>query len=379
MAQSNRPQGKQSPLDRLLEQPTLLGLFLPTQSGGWTPSPAPRGTDWQFGYNARLTQQAERAGFDLVFALAQWLGAGGWGGEMRYREISIDPLMVTAGLVGMTKHIVLISTVHVLYGWHPLHLAKFGATLDHMSRGRWGLNLVTGFVADEIRRFGMHQAPHDERYVMAGEFADMMQAFWQSETNVTLNGKYWASQEGFVSPKPLFGRPIMVNAGSSEAGIQYAARHSDLLFITSPAGAALEASLAVLPAHNARIKAAAKKEGRTIRTLINPHVICRDTEAEVREIRDAIVAGEDPGAVNGLLAGFNTGDQSSWRGHARDQRIIGGNLHIFGTPDQVVDAFIALNKAGCDGFQLNFFDFEPDLAYFCETVIPRMREAGLRH
>ena len=109
-----------------------------------------------------------------MFGLAQWLGKGGYGGEMGFRGDAMDPLLITAGLAPVTRNIVLISTVHVLYGWHPVHLAKFAATLDHMSRGRWGLNMVTGYKPDEFRMFGLAQIEHDLRYEMAGEFVDMM-------------------------------------------------------------------------------------------------------------------------------------------------------------------------------------------------------------
>src|SRR5579862_1243205 len=132
-----------SALARAKRNPMMLGLFLPIQSGGWTPSLAPRATSWHFDYTARLTAQAEAFGFDLVFGLAQWLGKDGYGGEMRYRAESLDPFVVTAGLSAVTQNIMLISTIHVLYGpLHPLHIAKFGATLDHMSNGRWGINVV---------------------------------------------------------------------------------------------------------------------------------------------------------------------------------------------------------------------------------------------
>ena len=70
-----------TPLARACRQPLMLGLFLPIQNGSWTPSTAPRNTDWGFDYNARLTARAETLGFDLAFGLAQWLGADGHGGK----------------------------------------------------------------------------------------------------------------------------------------------------------------------------------------------------------------------------------------------------------------------------------------------------------
>lgn len=368
-----------SALERAKRQPLMLGLFLPIQNGGWTISTAPRGTDWSFDYNARLIVQAEEAGFDLAFGLAQWLGAEGHGGATQYRKYTIDPLLVTSGVAALTRNIMLISTVHVLYGWHPLHLAKLGATMDHMTGGRWGLNLVTGFRPNEIDMFGLDPIPRDERYVRAAEFTEMLDALWRSEEDISRTGDYWSLKDAYVSPKPVNGRPILVNAGSSEAGLAYAAKYSDLIFITSPGGAEIGAALETLPAHTAKIKSLAAEQGREIRTVINPHVICRDTEREVEEVCQAILDGEDAPAVDSLVGTMREGDQASWRGHERRQRIIGGNIQIFGTPEQVVEQFAALKDAGCDGLQINFFDFAPDLAYFADNVLPLMKQVGLRN
>ena len=160
----------ESPLSRAFEQPLFLGLFLPVQSGGWSPSALPRSTTWTFDYNRQLTLRAEALGFDLVFALAEWLGKGGYGGDIRYHDESLDAFITQAALASVTERILLISTLHVLYGpWHPLHLAKFGATLDHISGGRWGINILTGHRAIEHEMFGNAQIEHDQRYQLAGE------------------------------------------------------------------------------------------------------------------------------------------------------------------------------------------------------------------
>jgi FMNH2-dependent dimethyl sulfone monooxygenase len=367
-----------SALERAKRQPLMLGLFLPIQNGGWTISSAPRDTDWSFNYNAKLVVQAEEAGFDLAFGLAQWLGSDGHGGATNYRKYTIDPLLVTSGVAALTRNIMLISTIHVLYGWHPLHLAKFGATMDHMTCGRWGLNLVTGFRPNEIDMFGLDPIPRDERYVRAAEFTDILEALWRSDKDISWTGDYWSLKDAYVSPKPVHGRPILVNAGSSEAGLAYAAEYSDLIFITSPGGAEISAALETLPAHTGKIKALAAAKGREISTIINPHIICRDTEREVEKVCQAILDGEDAPAVDSLVGTMSEGDQASWRGHERRQRIIGGNIQIFGTPEQVVEQLLSLKSAGCDGVQINFFDFASDLSYFVDNVLPLMKEAGLR-
>src|SRR3974390_494434 len=162
------------PLGRLPTHKLLLGLFLPMQQGAWSPSKAPRSTSWTFDYIARCTTMAEALGFDLVFGLAQWLGKGGYGGGVRLRGAGGDPIIANAALAARTQRIVLINTVHVLYAWHPLHLAKFGAAMDHISGGRWGINVVTGYKPSEYRMFGLEPIEHDLRYVMADEFATQL-------------------------------------------------------------------------------------------------------------------------------------------------------------------------------------------------------------
>jgi FMNH2-dependent dimethyl sulfone monooxygenase len=356
----------------------MLGLFIPLQQGAWSPSTWTRGTSWDFEYNAECTVRAEELGFDLVFGLAQWLGKGGYGGAMRFRENAADPLLVTAGLAPLTRNIILISTVHILYGWHPLHLAKFAASIDHMSRGRWGLNVVTGYKASEYEMFGMAPIEHDLRYAMADEFSRFMRQLWTSEDNLTVDGRWWRMKDAFVSPKPLNGTVLMVNAASSGAGLAYAARHSDIIFVTSPAGANLDRACDALPAHTRAIKARAAGLGRQVKTIINPHVICRETEREAREQHRAILEHQDPVAADNFHATFMGGDQASWKAATRDDWVIGGNVHVIGSPEQVVDAFARLRQAGCDGVQVNLYDYLPDLEFFGARVLPLMKQAGLR-
>jgi len=367
-----------TPLARAARNPLMLGLFIPLQQGAWSPSTFPRGTSWSFEYNAECTVRAEELGFDLVFGLAQWLGKGGYGGEMRFRENAADPLLVTAGLAPLTRNIILVSTVHILYGWHPLHLAKFAASIDHMSGGRWGLNVVTGYKKSEYEMFGIDPIEHDERYARADEFSVMLKRLWTEDENLTIEGRWWTIRNGFVAPKPVHGAVIMVNAASSGAGLEYAARHSDLIFITSPAGADLDRACAALPAHNARIKALARTHGREVKTIINPHVICRETEREALDRRRAIVEHADPVAADNFYATFSGGDQTSWRAATREDWIVGGNVHVVGSPEQVVDAFARLHAAGCDGVQVNFYDYLPDLEFFGARVLPLLKQAGLR-
>jgi FMNH2-dependent dimethyl sulfone monooxygenase len=369
----------ESPFSRVIRQPLILGLFLPVQSGGWSASLLPRTTDWTFDYNAALTRRAEALGFDLVFGLAQWTEKGGYGGVSKYREDSLDPFIAVTALSALTQRILLVSTIHVLFGpWHPLHIAKFGATIDHISGGRWGINVVTGYSPREARMFGGQHIEHDRRYEMAAEFADIVCRLWGATDNSTIEGKFWSLENAFVTPKPRYGRPVLVNATGSPAGIGYAATYSDLVFITSPAGHQIDTALRALPAHNAAIKAAGVERGRQLRTIINPMIVCRETEREAQRYHQAILDAADRGAVDGFVTHQRSGDAVAWKAHGDQHRALGGNIQIIGSPEQVVDKLVGLKQAGCDGVQLAFFDFAPDLEFFGEAVLPLMRQAGLR-
>ncbi|AFY32755.1 LLM class flavin-dependent oxidoreductase [Calothrix sp. PCC 7507] len=369
-----------SPLSQALKQPVLLGLFLPIQAGGWSGSTLPRTTDWSFDYNKDLVLKAESLDFDLVFALSQWLPKGGYGGV--FNGQALDSFVTTAALTSLTQKILLISTIHVLYGpIHPLHLAKYGATLDHISGGRWGINVVTGHRAVEHEMFGWPRIEHDHRYELAAEFIEVVQRLWADDDNFSFEGKSsWKLGGGFVTPKPKYGRPVLVNATGSDAGISFAARYSDIVFITSPGTSDFAGSIEVLPAHAARVKQAARDIGREVRTLLNPMVISRETESETWAYHDAIVAHADPDSPNGFHR-LNS-DAHAWRGRrgidAPKRRAIGGNIEVIGTPEQVVEQFLQLKQAGIDGLQLSFFDFKEDLEFFGDRILPLMKQAGLR-
>jgi FMNH2-dependent dimethyl sulfone monooxygenase len=361
-----------SPLAKAFEQPLMLGVFLNLQDIRL--STVPTTNTWTFDYNAEVVRKADDLGFELAFSRTQWLPKGGYDGEA-----SLDAFVALGAMAAITHHILLISTIHVLYGpIHPLHLAKYGATLDHISKGRWGINIVTGHRAIEHEMFGWDRIEHDTRYELASELFDVVQRLWTDTENFSFEGKSpWKVRNGYITPKPLFGRPVLVNATGSEAGIAFAARYSDIVFITSPGGAHIESALETLPAHTANIKAAAARVGRKVRTVINPVIVSRDTEREANEYADAIVAS----AVSSGDRSYDS-DAHAWRGRKdashKQGRGIGGNIEIVGTPEQVVEQLVELKQTGIDGVQLGFFDFLPDLVHFGERILPLMKQAGLR-
>ena len=361
-----------SPLANALKQPLMLGVFLNLQDIRL--STLPTTSTWTFDYNAEVVRKADDLGFELAFSRTQWLPKGGYDGEA-----SLDAFVALGAMAAITKNILLISTIHVLYGpIHPLHLAKYGATLDHISKGRWGINIVTGHRAVEHEMFGWDRIEHDTRYELASELFDVVQRLWTDTENFSFEGKSpWKVHNGYITPKPLFGRPVLVNATGSKAGIAFAAKYSDIVFITSPGGAHIDSALETLPTHIANIKAQAARVGRTVRTVINPVIVSRDTERETIEYANAISRN----AIKGAFAGYDS-DAHAWRGRgdaSHKQGLgLGGNIEIIGTPEQVVEQLVALKKTGIDGVQLGFYDFLPELGYFGDRILPLLKQAGLR-
>lgn len=368
-----------SPLSKASRQPLLIGLFLPTQTGGFSQSTYPRGTDWSFDYNQKLTLRAEEHGFDFVFGLQQWVPKGGFGGEINYRENFLDPFISTVALGALTRRIITISTVHVLYGnWHPLHLARFAATADHITGGRFGLNIVTGYDANEPRMFGMTRIEHDERYQRADEFVSVMEQLWAGDDNVNHQGHYYALENAYVSPRPRYGRPIMVSASASTAGFDFASRHSDIVFTSSPAGAVFENAIESLPAHVRNIRKPYEGTGRQPKVIIFPLIICRPTREEAYAYRDAIVAKADLASIRAYTARHSGGDAHGWKEHVPADRILGGHIQIVGSPQDVADQLAQLHDAGLDGVQIGFYDYGPELEFFAEHVLPLLQAKGLR-
>lgn len=364
-----------SPLSKALKQPLLLGVFLNMQDIRL--SNHPTSNTWTFDYNAKIVQQAEALGFELAFSRTQWLPKGGYDGEA-----SLDSFIALGAMAAITHSILLVSTIHVLYGpLHPLHIAKYGATLDHIAKGRWGINIVTGHRPVEHEMFGRPQVEHDERYQLAGELFDVLNTLWSSDRNFSYEGRHgWKIKDGYITPKPQFGRPLLVTATGSEAGIDFAASQSDLVFITNSSGSGIRETLEDIPAHVQNIKARARQLGREVRTIINPIIVSRDTEEQTREYLEGIIGNKVPGSFGNHKA--YASDAHAWRGRAGGSRNtglgLGGNIEVIGTPEQVVEQLVALKAAGIDGVQLNFHDFALDLAHFGERILPLLKQAGLR-
>jgi dimethylsulfone monooxygenase len=363
--------------ERFLRRRLSLGLFLPSMSGGGSGHyPTELGLyapTWQ--YNLDCAQRVDELGWDFIFPVGRWRGGGG---PTHFQEFQLDVISLTAALAARTQRCMVFTTWHVSYGYHPMHVAKTGVGIDHISGGRWGLNVVTGWKASEIQMFGIPFRDRAERYEQAAEFVSMLNRLWQSEVPIDLDGKYFTGKDCIVAPGPLQQpRPLVISAGQSEEGLAFAARQADVVFIQGGSGDRSDDVHAVGEVVM-RVRGAAAAEGRSLKVLLPVVLLARDTEQEARALRQSILDHADYVAAENTLNDLTAGSQS-WPAHTLEPVVLAiGGYKLVGTPEQVAETFEQLSAVGVDGIQLILFDYKHDIEYFAERIQPLIEARGLR-
>lgn len=360
-----------------------LGIFAPT-IGAMPPaaersfcliSSAEQRTDITYAYNRRLVEILDRAGLEFFF-MAQRMGAGF--GPSRFWGTSLDSFTTAAALATMTQRLKIVSTVHTAL-FHPGTVARIGATLDQISNGRWGLNIVSGWSKKDFDMLGVPLREHDERYQLSAEFIEVLKKFW-TEDWFDYTGRYFTIRRGVCEPKPLSPTcPPLYNAGSSSAGRDMTARYCDYYFT---AGVTPEQVKAEVDDIHERAAAC----GREVRCVSYIFVLCRDTEAQVqKEVVEALAQADHEGAREFVeaLAGQTLGTLRSAFGEGSvddlvQRAILGVGSPVVGTPEQVADKLSQLQTAGLDGVLFTFRHVEEDLKAFIEQVLPRLEHLGVR-
>ena len=371
--------------------PMELGFFAWNIKGGMTASkgvlknPDRYQNFWHWERATRLVQLAEQVGFDYQVPFARWVGQGG---ATQYNDSNIDFLTSAAATAPLTSTLGLFSTAHVTYKFHPLHFAKFGATIDYISKGRWGLNIVTGYSAREQAAFGIDPLiSHDEAYDMADEFTTLLKYLWTEDEPIEFVGKYYQSYGGIVSPKPVRQpRPVIMNAGNSDVGVDFACRQADWVFVTAP----------TLEGYKARVESAhakAAKYGRTVRLATMVYVIQDSTDekafATKRWLEDEIDFEATLNFVNSLKrtaysTEFFAGDDSEdpYGGVGRDMFLrIGlgiGAWQITGSFATVAERIRELHEVGIESILMCFFDPLGGLHHMEDEIMPLLKRMNLR-
>jgi len=263
---------------------------------------------------------------------------------------------------------------------HPLMAAKQATTIDHITNGRFALNIVCGWFQPELEMFGAPLMEHDERYAHASEWIDVIKMLWSAEEEFDFEGKYFKITKGFHQPKPIQ-RPFppIMNAGGSPAGQRFAAKYADAAFI------ALEKhDPETVRARSSALRNLARDEfKRDIQVWHSSYVVCRPTEKEAKDYLNYYVKEKgDWEAVENLVRIF--GMQSlALPPHVLEEfkfHFIAGwsGFPLVGTPEQIVDKMLMLSKNGIDGTALSFVNYQQELPEFIDKVVPLMEQAGLR-
>ena len=376
----------------------------------------------------RVAQIAEAAKFDAVFLADNASIAD----QIDFRPITaLEPTVLLAGIAAATTHIGVIGTASTSYN-EPYNIARRFATLDQLSAGRAGWNIVTTADLGSARNFGREAVPdHAQRYERAAEFTEVVKALWDSWEDdafigdkasgrfidttkvhrIDHRGKYFSVDGPFNLPRSAQGHPVLIQAGGSADGRELAARHAEAVFSASQ-------SFDEAAAYARELKSRAAAWGRgnnAIRVLPGLTTIIGATEAEALRRRDELVdlipwtysltrlAGilgisvdrlklderlpDDlslPGNGNGNHTFFNaTLAQARTHGYTARQLIRalaggGGHRVVVGTPEQIADDIEHWFKGGAaDGFNLMPDVLPGGLQDFADGVVPLLQQRGL--
>ena len=246
-------------------------------------------------YYQDLAQRAEAALFDLIF-FADQLALGG--DVAQAPRTWLEPITVLAAIAMVTKRVGLIATASTTYT-EPFNLARQFASIDHISKGRAAWNIVTSWLATAAENYGgSGQVSHADRYARGEEFMEVVKGLWDSWAadavvddraaglyakpdrirSIKHRGDFYTVAGPLNMPRCPQGRPVLVQAGSSDTGRRFAARHADAVFTAHMAKSTAQE-------FDADLKTLAAAEGRRpehvlILPGLSPVIAATETDAQ---------------------------------------------------------------------------------------------------
>ena len=399
-------------------------------TAAWRYPGAFRDANFNFAHYKRFVQTLERGRFDAFF-MADHLAVMNMPMNALKRSATVtsfDPLTLLPALAVVTEHLGLIATASTTYN-EPYHVARKFASLDHISNGRAGWNVVTSANPREAMNFGREEhLEHGERYHRAREFFDVVTGLWDSWADDAFirdveTGIYFDPEKMHVLnhkgpelsvrgplnvARPIQGWPVIVQAGASEAGRQLAAETAEVIFGSSN-------NLGDAQRFYADVKGRMPALGRPrehLQILPGAFVVIGDTAAEAREKKkrlDSLVHPDSGIATLSVQLGFNasgldldgplpdTLPESNASKSAQQKLIdmarrdnmtvrqlaqyVGGSfgvLEMIGTPAMIADEMEEwLMTEACDGFNVMFPYLPGGLDDFVDRVVPELQRREL--
>jgi len=355
----------------LNDQKLKLGVFGMNCSNGLLISNAPTGFEMTWEQNLQIVKKADEMGFEIALPLGRWRG---FGGSTNFNGTSFETYTYAAGLAQATKSIGVFATSHVSTV-HPVVAAKQAATIDHISGGRFGINLVMGWFGPEMEMFGGSMREHDTRYAYGDEWIDIVQRIWTEDEPFDYDGQFFNLKGVQGHPKPVQKRPVLVSAGTSPAGMDFTAKNVDFSFASVDKVANITKYMAVA-------EIAKSKYQRDVGVCSSALVIARDSEEEARAVYQLILDQGDWAAAKNMMAVLGIESQSfNERLAVSQEKFVAGYATnaLIGTPRQIVEQLQVYSNEGLKGVVLYFLDYVKELDYFDKKIMPLLREAGLRH
>lgn len=358
-----------------------LGIFSANCDGGLTMSLAPE--RWKANWDdiVAMTQIADDAGLEFILPVAKWRG---YQGKANIYGRSFETLTHGAALGAVTKRIAIFSTVHV-----PLVTPAFGAkaiaTIDHVTHGRAGLNIVCGWNQAEFDLHGVTIDP-ETRYQHGLEWFQIWSKLLEGGPEFDWDGPFFKLKNLQTDPVSIQRpRPPVMSAGFSPAGRDFAAKAADVLFLNVTELDQAPALLADVTQHMARYD-------RKISVFTMGHVVCRPARQEAedyfhyfaeemadtdgqdyyRRMRGVTVPGATAPIVRPLENRFTrTGSRRFAGGYP-------GAYPFVGSPDDIAEEMARMSATGLAGCTVAFVDYLKEIPFFVQEVLPRLERLGLR-
>ncbi len=362
--------------------PFKLGVFSANCDGGLTMSLAPE--RWKANWDdiAAMCRIADDAGLEFILPVAKWRG---YQGKANIYGKSYETMTHSAAIGAITKRICVFSTIHV-----PLITPAFGAkalaTIDHVTHGRAGLNIVCGWNQDEFDLHGV-TIDQDQRYEHGLEWYRVWAKLLEGGPEFDWDGQYFKLKRLSTDPTSLQRpHPIVMSAGFSPKGRDFAAMTSSALFTTMT-------DLEQAPQMIADIKGLVARHGRPLSVYTMAHVVCRPTRQEAEDFyhyfAEELADAEGQAYYRrqrGSKAGTMSGPKVARPLENRFMRESGkkfdgaypGTYPLVGTPDDVAAEMVRMHKAGLAGCSVAFLDYLQEIPSFVAEVLPRLERMGLR-
>ena len=353
-----------------------LGVMAFNCSHGSTITTVPEVWKLEWGDTVTIAQAVDRSGMEALLPVGRWRG---YGGPSDFNSTTFETFTWASALGALTKYVTVLSTCHVPLV-HPLMVAKMSSTVDHVTNGRFALNIVCGWFKNEFDMFGAHMRPHDDRYKYAAEWLDFLKQAWTRQGDFDFKSESFAGKSIWSEPKPVQKpHPPVMNAGGSPAAQEFTTRYCDINFVHLKDRANLETGRREI----AHLKEKARAHRRETRIWIHVYVVCRETEQEAKDyLHRYVYEMGDWEAAGNLLRIFGM-QSASYDPRTLEQHkahfIAGhGGYPLVGTADQIADELGKLANIGVDGCLISWVDYKNELVQWNTEVLPLLVQSGLR-